>query len=536
MGTPRPTGMAAERELLRLALDLGASRFGGRLSPEERALVDSASTLQVSNADDLRRVACDIRDGADPLGDRLCAMRSPEARRQTGAIYTPPAIVQAMVSWALEYEPSRVVDPGCGSGRFAAAILRRDPELAVVALDSDPVATLLARATLAVLGGRRSTVRHLDFTQLELDPISEKTAFIGNPPYVRHHGLSPDTKRWAVRAARDLGYRVSGLAGLHVLFYLAAARLARAGDVISFITSCEWLDVGYGKVVRELMLNGLGGRSLHVIDPRTAVFDDVQTTSVIACAEVGSTPKRLNVTVATTLRDLGPLGSGNPVARVELASLNHWTPVLRRRRKASARRSVMRLGDLVRVSRGIATGANHYFVLTRDQARLFGVEAWCRPIISGADEILAVNGTILDGPHRKVLLDLPREIDLAAEPAIAAYLAVGEQREIPARYLCRHRNPWWHLGRPAAPPIVATYMARQPPAFATNPDGLALLNVAHGLYPRLPMDTEAIAELVQVLNSVRTDFEGRGRTYQGGLEKFEPREMEDLMVPSLTIR
>ena len=69
-------------------------------------------------------------------------------------------------------------------------------------------------------------------------------------------------------------------------------------------------------------------------------------------------------------------------------------------------------------------------------------------------------------------------------------------------------------------------MARRPPAFALNPDKLALLNIGHYLYPRRSgLDLEAI---VWELNRQKDRLVGHGRTYHGGLEKFEPREMGSL--------
>jgi hypothetical protein len=53
--------------------------------------------------------------------------------------------------------------------------------------------------------------------------------------------------------------------------------------------------------------------------------------------------------------------------------------------------------------------------------------------------------------------------------------------------------------------------------------------VAHGLYPRVPISETAKTALVtflQVNVSQRS-----GRTYAGGLTKFEPREMERVIVP-----
>jgi hypothetical protein len=128
-----------------------------------------------------------------------------------------------------------------------------------------------------------------------------------------------------------------------------------------------------------------------------------------------------------------------------------------------------------------------------------------------------------------VLLCLPRDFDPARHHAVDAYVRAG--RSVSEGYLCRHRRPWFALGDPRPAPILASYMARQPPRFARNPDGLLHLNIAHGLYPRQPMSDREIDRLVAALNASRDGFVGRGRTYQGGLEKFEPREMEALLVP-----
>lgn len=58
-----------------------------------------------------------------------------------------------------------------------------------------------------------------------------------------------------------------------------------------------------------------------------------------------------------------------------------------------------------------------------------------------------------------------------------------------------------------------------------------LLNIAHGIYPHTPFTAQQAIALTQQLNAGRSNFKGQGRTYHGGLEKFEPREMESLLVP-----
>ena len=91
-----------------------------------------------------------IAGGDDPLGDAFCRLRPAGTRRQQGAVYTPRPIVESMIAWAArEGTPSRVVDPGAGSGRFLFAAGRAFPVAQLLAVESDPLAALLLRANAA---------------------------------------------------------------------------------------------------------------------------------------------------------------------------------------------------------------------------------------------------------------------------------------------------------------------------------------------------------------------------------------------------
>ena len=82
------------------------------------------------------------------------------------------------------------------------------------------------------------------------------------------------------------------------------------------------------------------------------------------------------------------------------------------------------------------------------------------------------------------------------------------------------------------PSVVAlkSYVAQdRPPAFTRNAAGARHINIAHGLYPRTELPEPVLARLVEGLR--RTVSIQDGRTYAGGLTKFEPREMERLAVP-----
>jgi methylase of polypeptide subunit release factors len=435
-----------------------------------------------------------------------------------------------MVDLVLDQEPSRVIDGGAGSGRFLAEVLRRQPRTDAIAVDTDPVATLMTRAMLAVRKASSIRVVNVDYTKLDLPKIAGRTAFLGNPPYVRHHQLSAEAKAWAQSTATAIGYKISGLAGLHAYFFLATAALGQPGDVGCFVTSAEWLDVNYGAVIRALVLGRLGGRSLHVVEPKAEPFEGTQTTAVITAFEIGSQEKCIRLQDVESLDQLTDLGrSGRPVARARLEESSRWTGLLRS--SAKAPEGFIELGELCRVHRGTVTGANAIWVL-RHHAYL--PTSVLYPSVTRARELFAAGSVLADGRHLRLVVDIPSELD-RLDPSdrkkVNRFIRAARRAGADKGYIAAHRRAWWSVGLTAPAPILATYMARRPPAFVMNAVGARHINIAHGLYPRQDLDGHTLSRLAEALRA--GVVHARGRVYAGGLIKFEPKEMERLMVPDL---
>lgn len=470
-----------------------------------------------------------IRAGEDPLGQAFCTLRPPAQRRSMGAFYTPKPVVDAMVRWVLARQPARVVDCGCGSGRFTSALRRAGFGGAIIAVDLDPLAIAMARANLAAGGLPGADLRLADFLRLELEPIDGATAYLGNPPYLRHHDLSPETKAWARRAAAALGVELSGLAGLHVLFLLAVAGHSVVGDLGCFVTSAEWLDVGYGAVARRLLSGPLGLRFMAAFAPEATPFHDVMSTGAVfgwRCGDRDDAGLRLLL----GLGDLEGMTAGAPVALASLGAAPRWSPLLGPSRAAPPG-DLVPLGSYARVHRGVATGANSFFVLEQGEGRALGLGPWLRPCLHRAKQVQQAAGLVKASDCSHGLLALPES--LPSQPALEAYLARGRAAGVPDRYLCRQRRAWWRLPlRPSPAPILATYMARRPPSFALNPDGCATTNAVHGIHPIVPIEDAQLRSLVRWLNDHAEELTGH-RSYHGGLRKWEPRELEGVMVPPL---
>lgn len=501
-----------------------------RLSAAERRLVPRMLTV---SARTLNAIRTKIRAGADPLGEIFCSIRSSEQRRSSGATYTPKLIIDAMIAWAAEAGiPSRIVDPGAGSGRFLIAAAQAFPTAELVAVEIDPLASLLMRANAAVLGfSKRLTVQLIDYRELTLPRIDGPTLFIGNPPYVRHHNIQPEWKRWLGDAARSLGFAASGLAGLHIHFFVKTRHLARPGDFGAFITAAEWLDVNYGSVLRRMLANGLGGIALHVIDPKALPFSGTFTTGAITCFRVGYRSNQFRIRTVASLDELSPLSQGAAVAWSEVEAAPRWSNLLRQPPMTRDTDGI-ELGELFRVHRGQVSGCNAAWIVGPNTPIL--PARYLFPTITRARELLSAGDTLGTTAHLRAVVDLP--VDLDELPSrergeVDEFLAWAKGMKAHQSFIATHRRAWWSVGlkRPAS--ILCTYMARRAPAFVLNPAGARHLNIAHGLYPRGPLAEQDLRAVLTYLR--RHTSTAGGRVYAGGLVKFEPKELERLRLPRL---
>lgn len=472
--------------------------------------------------------------GDDPLGEAFCRLRSAKTRRKRGAVYTPRAIVSAMVDWASRHAaastpPDRIVDPGAGSGRFLLAAARKFPKATLVAVEIDPLAILLLRANARLLDLQdRLTIVKKDYRAVQLPEIEGSTLFLGNPPYVRHHEIPAHWKQWFGDQAGQLGIKASKLAGLHVHFLLKTRELARDGDFGAFITAAEWLDVNYGGLVRRLLIGHLGGISVHAIAAASLPFSGTATTGAVFNFCVGRTPAVMRFRAVRKLDSMTTLGGGTSIPRSRAAGSDRWSEFLRPR--AARPSGSIELGELIRVHRGQVTGCNRAWITGSYREPLPG--AVLLPAVTRALELFNAGPALRDCANLRRVIVLPAnldDLDETARATVSRFLLWAKSLGADESYVARHRRAWWAVSLKAPAPILCTYMARRSPAFVRNLCGARHLNIAHGLYPRDPLPEVTLDALAQWLrNNVGI---ASGRTYAGGLTKFEPREVERIRIP-----
>ena len=539
---PREMADRTRRFMLVRNPDLAVDRLVARV----RGQVDDARDAQAIRAA-FAAVLADLRvkrgdpawtDGRDVIGAAYERLLRGSDRRSLGQYFTPLSIGRAMAAWLFADQPHLLLDPACGSGSLlAAAAHERAGDTKLVGFDVDPLAIAMAQANGDL---RRVDALALQNKNFLIDEIDDRPdAVICNPPFTRNQELSHDEKAAIHQGFNErLGLDISRLASLHVLFLVRALEISADDARLAFITPAHWLDMNYGRTVKEFLLERARVEAIVQFPARQLVFEHAVTTAAITVFRKGNyadtARTRFAFSPSTSREDiLSALGSGNPAALVQLSSHEKWS---RATRTSRAKKGKM-LADLATVRRGAATGCNEFFVLS-DQARRFHKLNHCylRPCAASprwfeGNEITEETLDALSDTAPRWLLS-PTRARLGGP--LERYLERAESLGVHERHLVTLRVkagwPWWAVEADFAAPILFTYLNRSRPRFVRNRANAIPLNNWLAIDPLLGVDAdELFASLQKRTATLRSD----AREYGNGLWKLEPSELKRLTLPDL---
>lgn len=489
------------------------------------------------------------------LQQKLDMGKGSQERNKLGQFATPSQLSIELLKYAQTLIPKsekiRFLDPAFGTGSFYSAFLRTFPCHQIERACGYEIDPHYGASATQFWSNQALDLRLTDFTKLS-PPVLESDKFnliLCNPPYVRHHHLRQDDKtRLQHLVSLQTGYQLSGLTGLYCYFLLLSQCWMSANGVAGWLVPSEFLDVKYGHEVKRFLLNRVTLLHVHRFDPKQTQFEDALVSSVVVWFR-NALP---HPTHQTKFSFGGSLTTPEksifcPIAAIDSKTKWSWVQLHHSQNKSCATQTTqLKVSDLFSVKRGIATGANKFFILTAKQiSDLKLPQESIRPILPSpryldVEEIETDQDGYPKIDKQRFLLDchLPEAVIREKYPHLWNYLQTGIEQGIHNRYLCRHRSPWYAQESRSAAPILCSYMGRisqtheNPFRFILNHSEAIAPNVYLLLYPqpmlttRLKSEPELLHSIWQMLKQIApANLISEGRVYGGGLHKIEPNEL-----------
>lgn len=477
-------------------------------------------------------------------------------QKELGAFYTPALIARELVAWAIRAASDTVLDPSFGSLAFLEAAEARLERLG--AKDADGPGRLYgievddhayaAAAARVWSRGAAPTLVHQDFLSVRPgESVPAVDVVVGNPPYLRYQGFNAHNGCFPGLAAAAASVPLTRLASSWAPFVVHAVRFVSAGGRLAHVLPGQLLHAQYAQPVREFLCREF--RRVAVIAFEERVFPSAQEEVVLVLGEGrGRGPSDLEFLSCRTLAelDIGDLlrgrrqhrCAGEQRGKLLAELLDDETRAVYSR--AEAIEGINRLGELAGVDIGTVTGANSFFLLSREAAKAVH-PALLRPVVSRAAHVRSARFTNADyrtlvesgAPCQLLLADeaMPGEAIASIEDRLLA----GEADDLHLRNKCRARNPWWAVKPPRRPipDLFMTYCAHEHPRIVLNEARVMHTNTIHGVMTaKRGLARRLAAGFYNSLTMLSAEL--LARSYGGGVLKLEPTEAEALLIPPLS--
>src|SRR5271157_35936 len=437
-----------------------------------------------------------------------------EKRKEMGQIYTPSIIARLICHLAINKEDVILLDPACGCGTFLKEgyqrlqLLKRKgnrqqisgslhneilsqiwgieintfpAHLTTINLSfqNEPILTDVVNVIVADYLGleplRSYAVRGWSVTKGE--EVSRRlpqkfNVIVGNPPYVRHELLNdipkfrekmeifanylsgvypvPSGRKRPIRC--NLNQRVD----YYAYFLWSSTYLLENKGILSFIISNKWLDVGYGKEIKQFLLDNYCIKA--IIGFEKNVFQNVDVSTVILylvkekqletreknkvkfilLKRELTIPQIVNIVKNTSQSDMNDDYSVNLIIQKNLQIEDKWTnhivfvPLyddLKNHPK------ILRLGNgiITDVDYGTKSGDNEFFYLKENEVEDKDIPP--NFLVRGIKSARNLPDTLIidekDVPHFFVYI--PRGTDPSIYPNLEEYIRFGEEKGIQNR-------------------------------------------------------------------------------------------------------
>ena len=459
-------------------------------------------------------------------------------RKDYGQFFTPLPVARLMTRWVLEDGPAAVLDPAFGLGVFYDAAaqsgrLRGGQRFVGYEIDDR---ILSYRARSAPRGNLE--VRHQDYLEMDAGAFD---GIVCNPPYMRFQKFL-NRSDVLPKIEKQIGRKLLGYSNIASVFLVKSLHELNERGRLAFIMPFEFFNAGYGREIKQQLLQGHLLKQIVVFSNEKEIFPDATTTVCVLLCRKDHRAEPVKVTRIGSLAELGRIGDIGEYyqRRIDAAELppgQKWTPILRS--LFSGREppdGFVKLSHYGAFKRGLATGANAFFGIRKTAAERWRLDRRdLRKCITRSPQIRKPVFTEDDfrelhqADHPVHCLAVTRHEDRH----VRAYVADGERQGYHRRYLTSARRVWYEIERRTPAPLLFGVFSRGRLKIIRNLTDAINFACFHSFYPNV-FGEELVDKLFVYLLSDQGQevLKANKRSYGDDLDKFEPGDLNDCLCPS----
>lgn len=450
-------------------------------------------------------------------------------RKRLAQFFTPPDIAKSMVNWVLSgSRANSVYDSAFGLGSF---------------FDSAPSDCEFYGSDIdaAILDFFRSHAERMPKSLEQADYLLDfrmcHENIVCNPPYLRFQRFL--NRETVFKAFKDrLDVRLSGYTNIASAFLLKSISELKPGGRLAYILPSEFLNCGYGSLIKEWLIRDGHLDSVIKVECERDAFSEVTTSVCIVVYDSAMRKENVAFRAVGAIDELADVLAKDPVSTVPLCRLDaeeKWEGyfVAASERIRPEMTHLISLSEYGRFSRGIATGANSFFVLSKSDIKAKGLSSTsCRRCITKSQQLKSLTFNdqdfdLLADADAPVFLFSPED-DL--DEAAMSYIRHGEELGCDKGFITSHRKPWYKLREVS--PLLLNVFSRAGYKVVRNYSSALTLTNFHCFYPYAVREKYVDWIFLYLHSNIgRKILSVSKRKYGNLLDKFEPNDLNTSLVP-----
>ncbi len=446
-------------------------------------------------------------------------------RKKFAQFFTPEQISDFMASWVIADKKRKIdiLEPAFGLGVFSRSLYKLNPQIRVVGYDIDKIIYTYSKENFASPKYDIS-IKNKNYITASWDEKFD--GIICNPPYLKFHDYDNATLIPVVNSY--LHTHLNGFTNIYTLFLLKSIFQMKEGARMAYIIPSEFLNSDYGVEVKRILIQSGVLKHLIIVDYTQSAFDDALTTACILLCEKNNSSDFVRFSSIDNVSKLSSsLVEYKTYAYHELKPEVKWKQYYENTNSPKYK-NLVPLSIFVKVSRGIATGANDYFTFNASKIDSYNMpeNVFRKCICHAAD----VEKLIFTKDDFENLVNHDKTVFLfngcasEKECHVQKYICLGEEIGIDKKYLTASRSPWYALENRAPSPIWVSVFNRNGLRFVRNKAGVYNLTTFHCVYNTGEIDTDILFAYL-VTDVAKEILMDNSRQYGNGLVKFEPNDL-----------